>query len=154
MFHDTEEWRKIWRKTNLLFKKWQEFWSKHSKVSKISNLFGPFRAKYIMFDLKKYRGVILHDTGEWCKIRWGIDLSLQNWLEEFNKFWPKHLKISNIRTLMSCFWPKYIMFELKRYREVMFDGTEGWCKVWRKTDICCQKWHEESGKFSSEHSKV
>ena len=30
----------------------------------------------------------------------------------------------------------------------MFDGTEDWCKRWRKTDLCFQKWHEEFGKFS------
>ena len=29
-----------------------------------------------------------------------------------------------------------------------------WCKIWRKTDLCVQKWREEFGKFSSEHSKV
>ena len=32
MAHDTEEWCKIWRKTDFLFKKWQEFgefWSEH-----------------------------------------------------------------------------------------------------------------------------
>ena len=29
---------------------------------------GSFRAKYILFVLKKYRGVIFHDTEEWCKI--------------------------------------------------------------------------------------
>ena len=27
-----------------------------------------FRGKYITFDLKKYRGVIFHDTEESCKI--------------------------------------------------------------------------------------
>ena len=26
------------------------------------------------------------------------------------------------------------MFELKKYRGVMFDGTEDWCEIWRKTD--------------------
>ena len=35
------------------------------------------------------------------------------------------------------------MFELKKYREVMFDGTEDWCKIWRQTDQCFLKWHEE-----------
>ena len=29
---------------------------------------GPFCAKYITFDLKKYRGVIYHDTKESCQI--------------------------------------------------------------------------------------
>ena len=92
-----------------------------------------------------------YDNEEWCKIWKGIDLSVQNWHEEFNKFWPEHSKISKICTLMGCFWPKYIMFELKKYRRVMFDGTEDWCKIWRKTDLYFLKWHEEFGTFSPEH---
>ena len=31
-------------------------------------LIGPFCAKYITFDLKKYRGVIYHGTKESCQI--------------------------------------------------------------------------------------
>ena len=49
---------------------------------------------------------------------------------------------------MGSIWIKYIMFELKKYREVMFDSTEDWCKMWRKTDFYFQKRHEEFGKFS------
>ena len=71
--------------------------------------------------------------------------------EEFDKFWPKHSKISKICTLMGCFWPKYIMFDLNKYRVVMFHDTEFWCKIWRKIDLCFQKWHEEFGKFSPKH---
>ena len=43
MSHDLEEWCKIWRKTDFLFQKfWEfgEFWTKHSKVSKICTLNG------------------------------------------------------------------------------------------------------------------
>ena len=71
MSHDTEEWCKIWRKTDLLFQKWQEFGeflSEDSKVSKICTLISPFRAAYITFDLKKYREVNSHDTEKSCKI--------------------------------------------------------------------------------------
>ena len=75
----------------------------------------------------------------------------RNWLVEYDEFWPEHSKISKICTLMDCFWPKYIMFELKKYREVMFDGTEYWCKTWRKNDLCFQKSHEEFSLFSPEH---
>ena len=39
--------------------------------------------------------------------------------------------------------PKFIMFELKKYIRVMFDSTEDWCKIWRKTDVNFQKWHKE-----------
>ena len=37
------------------------------------------------------------------KVTWGI-----------NKFWPEHLKISQLCTWIGCFWPNYIMFELKK----------------------------------------
>ena len=46
----------------------------------------------------------------------------------------------------------YIMFELKKYRRVIFHDTEEWFKIWRKTDLWFGKWHEkEFGKFSPEH---
>ena len=46
-----------------------------------------------------------------------------------------------------------IMFELKKYRGVMFGRTEDWCKIWRKTGLCFLKWPEELGKFLPEHLK-
>ena len=69
-----------------------------------------------------------HDNEEWFKIWRKIDLSIQNWHEEFDEFWPEYSQISNISTLVGCFSPKYIMFELKKYGGVMFDDTEYWCK--------------------------
>ena len=51
---------------------------------------------------------------------------VQNWLEEFNKFWSEHSKISKICTLMGCFWPKHIIPKLRKYRGIMFDGTKDW----------------------------
>ena len=71
MSHDSEDWCKIWKNTDLLFQKWQEFgkfWLKHLKVSKICTFIGSYCAKYLKFDLKKYRGIIFHDNEEWCKI--------------------------------------------------------------------------------------
>ena len=95
-----------------------------------------------------------HDNEEWCKIWRGIGLSFQNWHEKFDEFWPKHLKVSKLFTLMCSFWAKYILFELKRYRGVIFHDTEEWCKIWRKIDLWFGKWHEEFGKFSPEHLKM
>ena len=89
-----------------------------------------------------------------CKTGRGIDLSFQNWHEDFDEFWPEHLKISKICPLMGCLSTKYTVFKLKKYRGVMFDGTGHWCKIWTKIDFCFQKWHEEFGKFSPEHLKV
>ena len=33
----------------------------------------------------------------------------------------------------------------------MLDDTEYWFNIWRKSDLCFQKWHEEFSKFSAEH---
>ena len=65
-----------------------------------------------------FREVMCHDNEEWCKNWRGIELSFQNWHEEFDQFWSEHSKISNIFTLMDCFWRKYIMFELKNTKEL------------------------------------
>ena len=92
-----------------------------------------------MYELKIYRGVMCHDNEKWCKIWWEIDLSVQNWLEEFDEFWPEHSKTSKLCTLTDCFWRKYIIFEPKKYRGVMFDGTKDCYKIWRKTDFYFQK---------------
>ena len=86
-----------------------------------------------------YRRVISNDTQEWWKI-WGeIDLSFQNLHKELDEFWLQNLKVSKIYTFMGCFLPNYIMFELKKYRGVMFTCTQDWYKIWKKTGLCFQK---------------
>ena len=50
-------------------------------------LIGPFCAKYVTFDLKKYRGVIYHDTKESCQIWRKTDI---------RKFSSEHLKVSKL----------------------------------------------------------
>ena len=59
---------------------------------------------------------------------------------------PHNLKNLHFDRLLN--WPKYIMFELKKYRGVMFDNAEYWCKIWRKTtESCFQNWHKEFDKL-------
>ena len=53
---------------------------------------------------------------------------------------------------MGSFWGNYVLFELKKYRGVIFDDIEEWYKIWRKTNMWFGKW-QEFGKFSPEHSK-
>ena len=60
-----------------------------------------------MYKLKIYGGVMCHDNEEWSKIWRGIDLSVQNWHEEFDEFWPEHSKIIKICTLIGYFSPKH-----------------------------------------------
>ena len=40
---------------------------------------------------------------------------------------------------MGCFWPKYIMLQLRKYREVMFDGTQDWLKRFEGNLTCVFK---------------
>ena len=102
---------------------------------KTAAFIGSFYPKQKMYKLKIYRGVV---SWQWrmmqnlkrtwlvsSKLAWGIWRILTRALE--------NLKIC---TLMGCFWPKYIMCELKKCKGVMFDCTNDWCKIWRKTDLC------------------
>ena len=153
MCHDTEERCKIWKKSNFLFQKWQEFgefWSEHSKFAKICTLIGYFCAKCITFDLKKYIGFIFHDTEEWCKI----------WLVVWKMTWgiwqifTKAVESLKIGALMRSFIPNQKMHELKIYRRVICHDNEEWWKMWRGIYLSFQKSHEELDKFSPRHSKV
>ena len=153
IFHDTRDWCKIWRKTDLWLGKSHEKFGKispeHTEVSKLGFLLGPFiqSTKYISlkFTGELYIVTVKNDA------KFEKDKSVQNWHEEFNKFWHEHSKISKICTLMGCLWPKYIISELRKYRGVMFDCNQDWCRVLEKTNLCFQKWHEEFGNFSPEH---
>ena len=81
-------------------------------------------SKYTLLQLKDRRA-IFHDTEERYKIWREIDLSFQNWQEEFDKFWPEHSKVSKIFTLLTAsFWTMYILFELKSTEELSFMTLE------------------------------
>ena len=158
IFCKTEEVYKIWRGIDLSFQKWHKefdkFWPEHSKVSKTFTLIGSFSAKYILFELKKYRGVIFHETEEGYKIWRGIDSSFQNWHKEFDKISRKHSKVSKIFILMGSYWAKNIFFELKKNRGITFHETEEGYKIWKGIDLSFQNWHKEFDKFWPERSKV
>ena len=159
ILHETKGGCKIWREIDLPFQNWHmefdKFWPEHSnishKVSKIFTLIGPFWAKYILSDLKKYRDVIFHATG---KIWRGIDLPFLNLHKEFDKFCPGHSNVSKRFTLIGSFWARYVLFELKNYRGVIFHETEAWYKICRGIDLSFQNWHKEVDKFWPEHSKI
>ena len=151
------EWCKIWRGIDSSFQNWHEefdeFWPKHLKVLKTFILMCSFWAKYILFELKKYRGVIFNETEEEYKIWRGIYLPFQNWHTEFDKFWPEQLKVSQFFTLMGSFWAKYNVWAKKVPRSylswhwrVIQSLKKNWIAVWKMT------WG--IGKFSPEYSEV
>ena len=127
MSHYPGHWCKIWRKTDLLFQKWQEFgeiWPKHSKVSKTCTFICSYCAKYLMFDLKKYRGVIFHGTEGWCKILRKTDLWFGKWHKEYGKFSPEHLKVSKLGL---CWDPL-----IQRRKSMSLKSTEELCVMTMK----------------------
>ena len=111
-------WRGIDSSYQNLHKGFYKIWPEHSKISKIFILMDSFWAKYIyiyiLFEPKKYRGIIFNETEEGYKIWRGIDVFFENWHKKFDKFWPEHSKVSKIFILMGSFWAKYILFALKK----------------------------------------
>ena len=84
-------------------KELEEFWVENSKVSKTYTLMRYFWQKYIMSELKKYRGVTFHDTRVWCKIWRKNDLWFGKWHEKFGKFSPEHTKFSKLGLSLGLF---------------------------------------------------
>ena len=82
-----------------MFKKQQqvfgEFWSQHSKVSKIYTLIGPFRGKYIMFYLKKYRGLMFHNIKSHAKFEKKLTFGLENDMKNLANFHQNTWKCQN-----------------------------------------------------------
>ena len=158
MCHENEEWCKIWGGIDLSFQNWHEecneFWPEQLTVSKIFLLMCSFWAKYIFFELKRYRGVIFHETEEGYKIWIRIDSLFQNWHKEFDKLWCKRSKVSKIFVLMGSFWAKYTLLELKKHRRIIFHETEEGYKTWRRIDLSFKNWHKRFDKFWPQHSKV
>ena len=63
-----------------------------------------------------------HDIKNWYKIRRKTDLLFQKW-QKFGEFYPKHSKILKISTLSYSYCAKYVTFDLKKSRGVVFHGT-------------------------------
>ena len=57
-------------------------------------------------------------------------------------------------TSMGSFCSKYISFELKEYREVIFHDTNSNGKFEQTLTLRFQKWQKELGELSLEYSKV
>ena len=98
-------------------------------------------------------------------------MSFENW-HELHKIWPEHSK-NLIFFLIGFLWPKYILFEVQKYRGVIFYDTEETFFIvmthnstvnlklihfllWTKGSYQSsnfEKRHEKFGKFSPEHLK-
>ena len=110
---DNEEWCKIWRGIGLSFQNWHEefdeFWPKNLKVSKIFILMCSFWAKYIIFQLKRYRGVMLDCTQDWHKVWKKTGLCFQKLTWGIWQIFTRALESLWIGTLMAYFCPRKCM---------------------------------------------
>ena len=145
-----KNWLVVWKMTWGI---WQIF-TRALESLKIGILMGSFNPKLKKYELKIHRGVICHDNEEWRKIWRGIDLSFQNWHGEFDECWSEHLQVPKIFILMCSFWAKYILFELKKCRGVIFHEIEEGYKNWRGINLLFKNWHKEFVKFWPERLKV
>ena len=80
-----------------------EIFTRALKSLKIGTLMTSLCLKLEMYELNFYRGLVCHDNEKGCKNWRGIDLSVQNLHDEFDKFSPEHSKDSKHWTLMGCF---------------------------------------------------
>ena len=104
----------------------------HPTTQKSKNFtsMGYFCPKYMRFELKKYRGVIFHDTEQWCKIWINPDLVVSRMAWGIGWTFIRALKcLRKNYTLMGSFCPKHIMFQLENFRGVMCHDNEEWCKL-------------------------
>ena len=107
--HDNEEWRKTLRGIDL--SRGSEFeWILIRALESLKNFHFStlLLSKYMLFELKKYWGVIFHDTEEGYKIWIKTHLLLGKWHEEFGNLaiFTTALESVKIGTLMGSFCPK------------------------------------------------
>ena len=131
--------------------KFGEISREQSKVWKFALGWVPF----LMFEPEKYRGVMCHNTEEWCKIWGGTDLCFEIWHEEFDEFLlntrksqnlllngsllSKSYKVSAEKTQKSYLsWHRRMMLKVKKNWLVVSNITGGiwWIfaqlwKVWK-----------------------
>ena len=98
-------------------------WNAQVKFHQIGTFLGSFCWKYIKFQLKAYRGVMSHDTEEWCKIWkkkwlfvskmpriWWILIRVLKSLKKLHFDWSILWKVYNVwpkkvqRSYISCHW--------------------------------------------------
>ena len=92
--------------------------------------------------VQSWKYLSLKFTGELCVMRMKNDAKIEEELTSQFKIGMSNLTNFDSSTQKSQKFhsmAKYIIFDLKKYNGVIFDSTEYWCKIWRKTDLWFQK---------------
>ena len=91
---------------------------------------------YNFWARKKYRGVIFHDTREWCKIWRKTDLWFGKWHEEFGKFSPEHTKVLKLGLSLGLFIQSRKCMSLNTREELRVMTMKNDAKF--EKDLTCQ----------------
>ena len=97
----------------------------NSLKAEICTVVGSFSQNHIKFQLKKYRKLSLMTLKSDAKFKEKLTC-------EFVEFHPTTQEPKS-------FCPRYMRFELKKYRGVIFHDSEQWCKVWINPDLVVSK---------------
>ena len=95
---------------------------------KFGILMGSLHQNDIKFQLKKYRGIIFHDTEQWCKVWVNPDLVVSKMTWGIEWTFIRALKSLKNYTMMGSFCSKHV-FQLENFRGIMYHNTERWCKI-------------------------
>ena len=139
------------KETDLCFQKWHEecgkFSLEHLKVSKMELWWDAF--------IQGRKSMSLKFTGELCVMAMKNDSKLEKELTCYFKIDMRNWRIltralGNLKKLHFKENLKKLPFKgllltkvcnvwAKKYRGVMLDGTEDWCRIWRKLDLCSEE---------------
>ena len=108
--------------------------------------------KYIMFELKKCRGVIFYDTKVWRKVWRKTELWFEKWHEKFGKFSPEDLKVSKLEIWYDPFVQRRKCMSLKFRKELCVMTMRNDAKF--EEEFSFQNWHEKLYEFWFDHSKI
>ena len=133
------EWSKVYRKIDLWFQRsmtWGIWWifAQNLKVWK-SHFDGLFLPKVYGVWNKKNKGVIFHDTEQWCKIWINPDLVVSKMAWGIGWTFIRALKNLKNCTLTGSFCQKHIIIQLENSREILCHDTEGKLTCGLKNDI-------------------
>ena len=73
---------------------------------------------------------------------WLMQNLKKNWFvaSKLTRILIRELTLIWFYTLIGLFHEMYVMFDLKKSRGVIFDGTREWCKIWRETVVWKITW--------------
>ena len=130
-----KNWLLLWKMTWGIWQIFIRYTCMSYKRTRSTQRSQKFVPEYIMFELKKNRGVMFDCTQDWYKVWSKTGMCFQKMTWETWQIFTRALESLQIETLMASFCLKLKIYELKTYRGVMCHGNEEWFKIWNRIDF-------------------